>query len=98
MAWPAAFEYDHNKGLFTSGDNSLTGFSMSMIRDEHPHFNLTTNGNCACYGVEPDTMIGVRYWSEKIAAIKFHNADMESQKVSLLAGLGHLACLANLAG
>jgi len=67
------------------------GFNAHRLRKDHPHFLLTTIGNCACLGVEVDGMWGEGAWKDKVASFDFHNIDNEVQEKSLLAGLGHIA-------
>lgn len=67
------------------------GFDACRLRNNYPHFLLTTIGNCACLGVEIDGMWGESAWEDKVASFDFHNIDNEVQEKSLLAGLGHIA-------
>ena len=71
------------------------GFNVARLRPEHPHIVLTTLGDCACFGVEIDGIFGEHTWDQKVAEFGYHNVDYNPQKVSLLAGIGHIAHLAN---
>jgi hypothetical protein len=73
---------------------------VDLIRKEHPHINLTTFGNCACLGVAVDGtyLFGQDEWPLQVAEYKFHNTDFDAQQISLLAGLGHIAFLAEQNG
>ena len=72
-------------------DTGLFGFSMNRIRGEHPHIVLSVLGRCACMGVSVNGMIGQSEWDTKFAAFDMHNIDTIEQRLSVLAGLGHLA-------
>lgn len=74
---------------------SFMGFSMNMLRPEPLHLTFTTMGNCACLGAEIDGRLGQRIWEFGYAQYGWHNIDYPAQRVSLLAGIGHIASLAN---
>jgi hypothetical protein len=66
------------------------GFSCEFIREGH--VTLSVLGNCACLGTNPDGHTIDWYdWESGFAELEFHNIDMPEQRISLLAGLGHLA-------
>lgn len=68
------------------------GFSCSFIREGH--MTLSVLGNCACLGTNPDGhFVDWREWETGFAEYEFHNIDMPHQRISLLAGLGHLALI-----
>jgi hypothetical protein len=72
----------------------LYGFSANLLRPGH--LNLTTLGSYAClevsvYGVFIDN----HEWDTGFAEYEFHNIDMPAQRISLLAGMGHLALRAS---
>jgi hypothetical protein len=69
------------------------GFGMSI--NEYNHVHLYTAGFCACLGQNPEGhWVGDRDWREGYCEYDWHNIDDNSQVWSLLAGMGHLACLA----
>jgi hypothetical protein len=70
------------------------GFNMSINEHGHPH--LHTAGFCACLGQNPDGhWVESRDWTEGLCEYDWHNIDVKAQAWSLLAGIGHLACLAS---
>lgn len=80
---------DLDRSRLRSG-SGLFGFAMNRLRKEHPHISLAVLGNCACMGVSVDGIIGQQEWSTKFAAFEMHNIDSPEQRVSIMAGLGHL--------
>lgn len=74
-------------------DDRLFSFSAGFLRPGH--LNLSTIGNCACLGVKVDGhIIDYEEWDTGFAEYEFHNIDFEEQRISLLAGIGHLARIA----
>jgi hypothetical protein len=67
------------------------GFNAHL--QENEGLRLQVFGNCACMGPEwpGDLIHGVE---NEFAEYHLHNADTQAQRVSLYAGLGHLASLA----
>jgi hypothetical protein len=55
--------------------------------------HVQTLGNCACLGLAADGVM-VRGLQEGYGEYELHNADTTAQRVSLYAGLGHLAHMA----
>lgn len=75
-------------------NDSLWGFSAGFLRPGH--LNLSTIGNCACLGVKVDGhIVDSDEWDTGFAEYEFHNTDYDFQRISLMAGLGHLARLAS---
>lgn len=71
---------------------SAFGAEANAIRPGQP--NLQTIGNCACTGPEIfGNMFAEEDWEYGFAEYGFHNIDRDEQRISLLAGLGHLAYL-----
>jgi hypothetical protein len=76
----------------TSNPGSF-GFGMSI--NERNHVHLLTGGFCACLGENAQGhWVNDRDWQEGYCEYGWHNIDDHSQAWSLLAGMGHLACLA----
>jgi hypothetical protein len=68
--------------------------AFSTIRRTDPgDVILNTVGNCACFG--PDFTAMFTQATERVSEYTFHNVDRVEQKVSLMAGLGHIARRAN---
>lgn len=67
------------------------GFSAERARREHAHLSLTVLGNCACMYASVSGFIGEHDWDSKFTNYELHNVDTPVQRVSILAGLGHLA-------
>lgn len=71
----------------------LFGFDAGFLRPGH--LTLSTIGSCACLGVSVDGhLVDYHEWDSGFAEYEFHNIDFDAQRVSLLAGIGHLATLA----
>lgn len=66
------------------------GFEAYFLRPGH--LLLQVIGNCACLGTNPDGyIVDYHEWDSRYAEYTFHNIDTESQRISLLSGLGHLS-------
>lgn len=74
-----------------SNPGGFIGFNVQRVGGEYPHLLFQTLGNCACMGVEALGPFGRRFWSGGVAYFTNHNVDTHAQRVSLLAGLGHIA-------
>ncbi len=72
-------------------DTGVFGFSAYRPSEKHPHIGLSVLGHCACMNVSADGMIGQYEWDTKFASFRMHNIDTPEQRVSILAGLGHMA-------
>lgn len=72
--------------------------SMGFTADKYPnhgHLNLTVMGLCACLGVDQmSTLTSSQDWVAGYASYRGHNLDWPKQKVSIYAGLAHVAFLA----
>lgn len=89
-----AFNLEHDRKLEFRGKDLLHGFGAAYLREGH--VTLSTVGSCACLGVVVDGhMVNYSEWGNKYAEYEFHNIDFPAQKISLLAGLGHLAFLSD---
>lgn len=78
-------------GSKNEGSYGHTGFGAGFLSDEHPHPTLQVFGNCACLSVDMYGAFREDRWEEKVAEFTYHNIDLDAQRISLLAGLGHLA-------
>ncbi len=68
------------------------GFNAGFYRPGHPVFNVL--GDCACFGVNPDSHIfGEAMWEQGFSEYSGHNVDTNVQRVSLLAGVGALGAM-----
>jgi hypothetical protein len=77
-------------GKIQDSPDNLFGFGVGFLRPGH--LTLNTIGNCACLGVSVDGhIVSYREWDTGFAEYEFHNIDMPAQRISLLAGMGHLA-------
>lgn len=71
---------------------TLWGPSAGLLRPGH--VVLHTEGNCACLGVFPDgDFIREEDFDSGYAEYGFHNVYNSNQRISLLAGIGHMATL-----
>lgn len=69
-------------------------FGVGFIREGH--MTLRVIGNCACLGTNPEgNFISGDDWDTGYTELELHNVDSAEQHISLFAGLGHLATLAN---
>lgn len=88
------FNLVYEKQVRIRGKDLLHGFGSAFLREGH--VTLSTIGSCACLGVAVDGhLVSYREWGSKYAEYEFHNIDFPAQKISLLAGLGHLAHLSD---
>lgn len=77
-------------GAINNKPDRLFGFSAAQTRPGH--LELSVLGNCACLGVCVDGhVVDYHEWDTGYAQYEFHNIDFDAQRVSLLAGIGHLA-------
>ena len=71
------------------------GFSCGLIRNGH--VTLSVLGSCACLGTNPyGNFVDGNEWETGFVEYEFHNIDAPVQRISLLAGIGHLALLSQL--
>ena len=85
---------DFRLGKIQDNPDSIFGFGIGFLRPGH--LRLNTIGNCACLGVSVDGhTVSSDEWDTGFAEYEFHNIDMPAQRISLLAGLGHLALRAS---
>jgi hypothetical protein len=74
-----------------SGERSRSHMGFCSGLSEYGGVHLQVWGNCACMGSTPHGLY-VRDKSEHgFAEYDLHNADVQAQRTSLYAGLGHLA-------
>lgn len=70
------------------------GFGVSNVRGGH--VSLVTLGDDSSLGVALEgLLIDQHDWDSHYAEYEFHNVNLAPQRISLLAGLGHLARLAS---
>lgn len=81
-----------SEGVQFEGGKGPYGISAGFLRPGH--LRLQTIGSCACLGVSIDGyMVDYEEWDTGYAEYEFHNIDRDEQRISLLAGLGHIASL-----
>ena len=86
------FEEVHGEKLSGRHHDTMhpMGFSAGLMREGH--INLSVLGSCACLGTNPDGhLVDWHEWDSGYVELSTHNIDTDTQLISIMAGLGHLA-------
>lgn len=77
-----------------TGPNIESIFGAEVFLQRAGHLTFQTIGNCACMGIEVSShLVPEQEFDSGYGEYGFHNVYEPSQKISLLAGLGHMATL-----
>lgn len=85
--------YDNDEEIELGEAVGAWGFESHVTEDGGVH--LQTLGDCACMGLTPHSHVIEGRLENDFGQYDYHNTDSQAQRVSLLAGLGHIARLAS---